>query len=47
MKISQGQGKACKKGFKQSESVDYFITFALTPASSCNCLLGSVSYECY
>ena len=33
------------RGFRKVEGVDYFETFAPTPASSCVQLLDSIAYE--
>ena len=33
------------RGFKQRDGIDFFETFAPTPAASCFRLLGTIAYE--
>ena len=44
-KVVRAKARLVARGFRQVEGVDYFETFAPTPASSCVRLLASIACE--
>ena len=44
-KVVRAKGRIMARDFRQVEGIDYFETFAPTPASSCIRLLASIACE--